>query len=237
MIPVKLKMRNFMCYRDSVPPLHFEGIRTACLSGDNGNGKSALIDAMTWALWGQARAKSDDDLIHSGQGEMEVEFDFAVGQQTYRIIRKRSKPRRQGGTGQSLLELQVATGDGFRAITGNTIAQTQQKITADILNMDYPTFINSAFLRQGHADEFTIKRPTERKEVLADILGLSVYDELEGQAKELAKQQEMEKTQLESSIQEIIEELAQKPTYQAEFEQAQSALSQIEKSTGEKKPG
>jgi len=234
MIPVKLKMRNFMCYRDSVPPLHFEGIRTACLSGDNGNGKSALIDAMTWALWGQARAKSDDDLIHSGQGEMEVEFDFAVGQQTYRIIRKRSKPRRQGGAGQSLLEFQVATGDGFRAITGNTIAQTQQKITVDILHMDYPTFINSAFLRQGHADEFTIKRPTERKEVLADILGLSIYDELEGQAKELAKQQELEKTQLESSIQEIIDELAQKPAYQAEFEQAQSELSQIEKSTKEK---
>ena len=76
MIPLKLKMRNFMCYRDNVPALHFEGIHTACLSGDNGNGKSALIDAITWALWGQARARSDDDLIHSGQGEMEVEFDF-----------------------------------------------------------------------------------------------------------------------------------------------------------------
>ena len=79
MIPITLKMRNFMCYRDNVPPLHFGGIHTACISGDNGNGKSALIDAMTWALWGRTRAKSDDDLINSGQTEMEVEFDFAVG--------------------------------------------------------------------------------------------------------------------------------------------------------------
>ena len=47
MIPLNLKLRNFMCYRDNVPPLSFEGIHTACLSGDNGNGKSALIDAMT----------------------------------------------------------------------------------------------------------------------------------------------------------------------------------------------
>ena len=59
-----------MCHRS-----FFDGIHTACISGDNGNGKSALIDAMTWALWGRTRAKSDDDLIHSGQTEMEVEFD------------------------------------------------------------------------------------------------------------------------------------------------------------------
>jgi len=233
MIPVKLKVRNFMCYRDNVPPLHFEGIHTACLSGDNGNGKSALIDAITWALWGQARARSDDDLIHTGQGEMEVEFDFAVGEQPYRIIRKRSKPKRQSSAGQSILELQLAAGDGFRSITGNSIVQTQQKITS-ILHMDYETFINSAFLRQGHADEFTTKRPTERKEVLANILGLSFYDELEGQAKELAKQQETEKTQLESTIRDINDELAQKPTYDTELEEAQLVLSQMEKITKEK---
>ena len=64
MIPVKLKMRNFMCYRDNVPELDFTGIHLACLSGDNGNGKSAIIDAMTWVLWGKTRAGSDDDLIH-----------------------------------------------------------------------------------------------------------------------------------------------------------------------------
>ncbi|MFC2066204.1 AAA family ATPase [Chloroflexota bacterium] len=227
MIPVKLKMNNFMCYRDNVPPLDFDGIHLACLSGDNGNGKSALIDAMTWALWGQARAKSDDNLIHSGQAEMEVEFDFAVREQNYRIIRKRSRPRRQKSAGQTILEFQIATGDGFKSITGDSIAQTQHKIT-DILHMDYDTFINSAYLRQGHADEFTIKRPVERKEVLTGILGLSFYDELEEEAKELAKQQETEKTRLESTLKEISDELAQKPAYETELEQAQSEHSHIE---------
>jgi len=232
MIPIKLKMRNFMCYRGNVPPLLFDGIHTACICGDNGNGKSALIDAMTWALWGRTRAKSDDDLIHLGQAEMEVEFDFAVGQQPYRIIRKRSKPKRRGGSGRTILELQIATGDGFRSITGDSIAQTQQKII-NILHMDYPTFTNSAFLLQGHADEFTVKRPVERKQVLADILGLSFYDELEERAKDLAKQQETEKAQLDSTIREIGDELARKPAYEAEFEVAQSALSRIEKATKE----
>ena len=228
MIPIKLSLRNFMCYRDNVPPLHFGGIHTASICGNNGNGKSALIDAITWALWGQTRARSDDDLIHTGQAETEVEFDFAVGQQVYRILRKHARPKRRRASGQTILELQIAAGDDFKSITGNSIQQTQQKII-DTLHMDYSTFTNSAFLRQGHADEFTTANPAKRKQVLANILRLSFYDELEGQAKDLAKQQEIEKEQLESTIKDIGGELAQKPIYQAELEQAQGGLSRVEK--------
>jgi len=227
MIPIKLALHNFMCYRDNVPPLSFTGIHTACICGDNGNGKSTLVDAMTWALWGRTRAKSDDDLIHAGQTEMEVEFDFTVGQQPYRIIRKHSKPKRRGRSGQTILEFQIATGDGFRSITGNSVAETQQKIIS-FLHMDYLTFTNSALLLQGHADEFTVNQPVKRKQVLADILGLSFYDELEEQAKNLAKQQEVEKAQLDSTIKDISDELAQKPAYESDFTQAQSELSRIE---------
>jgi len=227
MIPIKLAMRNFMCYRDDVPHLYFDGIHTACLWGDNGNGKSAIIDAITWALWGQARAKSDDDLIYTGQTEMEVEFEFAVGEQTYRIIRKRARPKRQRSAGQSILEFQMAGNDAFQSITGNSIAQTQQKII-NILHMDYDTFINSAYLRQGHADEFTNQAPAKRKEVLANILGLAFYDELDERARSLAKQKETEKAQLESTIADIINELARKPVYLAELEEVQGELSTIE---------
>ncbi|MFC1943509.1 AAA family ATPase [Chloroflexota bacterium] len=232
MIPIKLSVRNFMCYRENVPALHFAGVHTASISGDNGNGKSALIDAITWALWGKTRAKSDDDLIHLGQTEMEVEFDFAVGQQAYRVIRKHAKPKRQRASGRTILEFQIATENSFKPITGNSIQQTQQEIIK-VLHMDYDTFINSAFLRQGHADEFTRKPPGKRKEVLATILELSRYDELEEQAKELAKQQETEKALSESAIKDISDELAQKTTYEAELAQAQSQLSFIEKVIGE----
>ncbi len=232
MIPIKLSLRNFMCYRDNVPPLHFGGIHTASICGNNGNGKSALIDAITWALWGQTRARSDDDLIHTGETEMEVEFEFAIGEQVYRIIRKRSKPKRRSRSGQTILEFQIAANGTFKPISGNTIQQTQQKIS-DTLHMDYATFTNSAFLRQGHADEFTTSNPARRKQVLANILGLSAYDELESRAKDLAKRQESEKEQLNRTITDIDTELARKPTYQAQMEQAQGELSRIEKTIRE----
>ncbi|MDD5590520.1 MAG: SMC family ATPase [Dehalococcoidales bacterium] len=227
MIPIKLSLHNFMCYRDNVPPLSFDGIHTACISGDNGNGKSTLVDAITWALWGKTRAKSDDDLIHLGQTEMWVEFDFAVGGHHYRIIRSHARPKRSGGQGRTSLELQIVGGDGFRAITGNTITQTQQAII-DILHMDYQTFVNSSLLLQGRADAFTVKRPLERKQVLADILGLSFYDGLAERAKNRAKEHEMVREQMAGTIREITGELSQEPVLQSEFEAGSRQLADIE---------
>jgi exonuclease SbcC len=233
MIPVRLKMRNFMCYRDDVPVLDFTGIHLACLSGDNGNGKSAIIDAITWALWGKSRADSDDELIYTTQSEMEVEFQFKVNDQLYRIIRKRARPKKRTGAGQSSLEFQISNGNGFRPITGNTISQTQQGII-DVLHMDYDTFINSAYLRQGHADEFTRQQPAKRKEVLGNILGLDIYDNLEEKAKDIVKQYEADNLQLETALQEIAAELAQKPAFDDELKRAEKALAVVDE-TAQKK--
>ena len=104
MIPVRLHLRNFMSYTDVHEPLCFDGIHVAVLTGDNGHGKSALLDAITWALWGKARGRSVDELIHAGASEMEVEFEFLLDDQQYRVIRKR---QRRGKYGSSLLDLFV----------------------------------------------------------------------------------------------------------------------------------
>jgi DNA repair protein SbcC/Rad50 len=231
MIPNKLKLHNFMSYRDT-PALNFESIHTACISGDNGNGKSALVDALTWALWGQSRANSDDELIHTGQNEVEVDFEFAVNQRNYRVLRKHSKPKTARGSGQTILELQAVTPAGNKSLTGDTVSQTQQKII-QLLRMDYDTFINSAFIRQGHSDEFTTKRPADRKQVLANILQLAVYDGLENEARELSKEQDSLINQAETAVNGLKEELAQKESFRIEFENAGIQLAKAETVTNE----
>ncbi|UCG54173.1 MAG: SMC family ATPase [Dehalococcoidia bacterium] len=227
MIPSRLKMRNFMPYHGDIQPFSFDGIHTACICGDNGNGKSALIDAITWALWGKSRAKSDDDLIHLSEKDMEVEFDFFAEEQLYRVIRKHSMPKSRKVSGQSSLDLFIADNGGFNVISGDTKSKTQQKVIS-LLNMDYDTFINSAFLRQGHADEFSKQQPAKRKEVLTNILGLSIYDRLEDRARELSRLQNMEKTQLENAILEIEQELAKKQELEASLDKAQNELTLLE---------
>ena len=180
MLPISLSLSNFLSYRDAAPTLHLEGIRVACLCGPNGNGKSALLDAVTWALWGKARGQRHEQLLHHGQTEMQVELVFDVGSERYRVSRRYSQARRNP---QSSLELAVQTADGeFRPITGDTIRTTEAQIER-IINMDYGTFVNSAFLVQGRADEFTMATPGVRKEVLAKVLGLGRYDELAERAR------------------------------------------------------
>ena len=224
MIPIKLSLRNFMCYREAL--LSFDGIHVACLCGNNGNGKSALLDAITWALWGKARAKTDDELIHLGMTDMEVEFEFAVGGERYRVVRKRSKSKGRR-VGQSLLDFQIASGDGFRSLSGDSIRDTERKII-DTLRMDYDTFINSAYLMQGRADEFTKKEPSRRKQVLADIIGLSRYDELEARAREHARLKEREVRDIDSAVAVIERELADKGAHEADLRTAGEEAARLE---------
>lgn len=220
MIPLVLSLRNFMCYRETDPPLDFRGVHLACLAGANGHGKSTLLDAMTWALWGETRAKSVDDVITLGQDNAEVQFEFALAGNHYRVIRKRTRAR---GTS---LELQVKNGDMFASMSEPTVSATQDKIKS-LLKMDYDTFINSAYLVQGRADEFTTRTPAQRKRILGEILGLAIYDEYEGRAKEKGKEAEARERQINARLAEIDRELEHEARYAAELAQAQALVEQL----------
>ncbi len=180
MIPHRLTLKNFLSYREAT--LNFQGLHTACICGANGAGKSSLLEAIAWAIWGQSRAATEDDVIHMGAAEAVVDFVFVSHQQMYRVIRGRTRGL------ATTLELQVASSpQEFRSVTAKGVRATQQLIIEQI-RLDYETFVNSAYLRQGRADEFMVKRPAERKQVLADLLKLSQYDGLAERAKDQTRQ-------------------------------------------------
>jgi DNA repair protein SbcC/Rad50 len=219
-IPIALNVRNFMSYTDTQEPLRFDGIHVAVLTGDNGHGKSALLDAITWALWGRARGRSVDELIHSGASEMEVEFEFALDEQHYRVIRKR---QRRGRSGVSDLQFAVLAGEGFRPLTERSVSETERLIERT-LRMSYETFTNSSFIQQGRADSFTTNSPAERKRILAEILELGYYDELESRAKERFKTCEAQLLDERRLSQEWEAEIARKAVYQDELERLRLEL-------------
>ncbi len=216
MLPIRLELKNFLPYL-APDPIFFEGVHLACLTGPNGAGKSSLLDAITWALWGKARARSDEDLIHLGQQEMYVQLDFEQEGLIYRVIRKRTRRQRSTGT----LDLLVQGEDGdFKLISEAAMRATQERINA-LLRLDYETFVNSAFLQQGKADAFTTKTPRERKQILSDILGLDRWERYETYAREHLRELEKELAVYDLSIQEIDKQLAQESALEAALRQAE----------------
>lgn len=209
MLPLRLRIKNFLAYR-SPELLNFDGIHLACLTGSNGAGKSSLLDAITWALWGKARARRDEELVHLGQQEMFVELDFQQDGLTYQVIRRRARGRNVG-----MLDVYALMPDGERiSHTQPSIRATQDYIN-HLLKLDYETFVHSAFLQQGKADAFTTKTPRERKQILSDILGLARWEGYEEAVKEVLKKIEQDIEGDQRRIEEYELELKQEPVLQA----------------------
>lgn len=196
MIPLKLQLKNFLSYGPDIQTIDFGPYPLICLSGKNGHGKSAMLDAITWALWGQARkisgsAKADQGLLRLGQTQMMVILDFAFNNTIYRVKREFAVTY-----GKPLAGLDfgiVNENDEFVPLTDKTISLTQHVIE-NTLNLSYESFSNSAFLRQGQSNEFSKKSPKERKDILATILGLNQYENVKKLALEKIRQLQMDKT-------------------------------------------
>ncbi len=220
MIPNKLRVSGFLSYQDPVE-LDFTGLELACISGSNGAGKSSLLDAITWALFGEARCREDDALINSHVGAAEVIFDFDYEGQLYRI--QRSKPR--GKT--TLLEFYVLSPDGtWRTLTEKSVRETENRLR-QILRLDYETFINASFFLQGKADQFAQQQPANRKRVLSSVLGLEIWETYRAQAVERRKEVESALHGVDAQLEEIEKELALENERKARLEDTERRLEQL----------
>jgi exonuclease SbcC len=225
MIPISLSIQGFLSYRSKVE-IDFSTFDLACISGHNGAGKSSLLDAITWALFGQAR-KRDEALVNAQSNLAEVVFTFSYEKNVYRVLRM--LPR--GKT--SVLEFQLhlpQAGDSKKAIwkplTERSLRETQARIE-EILRLDYETFINASFFLQGKADQFTQQKPGDRKRILGSILGLEIWEGYRLRAAERRKNLESDMAALDGRLEEINAELAEEAPRKARLKSLQEELARL----------
>lgn len=224
MIPIKLELTNFLSYRETAV-LEFDGIHLACISGLNGAGKSSILDGMTWALFGVSRSKSDDDVVNrraaANSDTAEVKFVFKLENSTYRVIRRKQARK------VSVLELQISGEDGrWKPLSESKLRETQAAIE-NLLSMNYDTFSNASFLLQGKADEFTTRSANQRKEILAQLLGVNQWDNYKEAAAERRKLEEGQLGLLDGRLADIELELTEEAERAAGLEAAKVELEGI----------
>jgi exonuclease SbcC len=221
MIPVKLTLDGFLSYREKID-LDFSEFELACVIGHNGAGKSSLLDAITWALFGKARS-SDDELVNLDKEAAFVWLEFYYEDLLYRI--ERSKKR--GGTKEVVLNVWNSEDQIWVDFSEGTNTDTQAKIER-ILRMDYETFINASFFLQGKADQFAQQRPGDRKKTLAKILELDIWEMYRREVADKRRLLERDLDLQNARIKDIDDALAREPALIEELNNLQAHLVQTE---------
>ncbi len=163
MIIRQMELVNFLSHSNSTV-LFEKGVTV--IYGHNGAGKSSIIDAIKFALFGEKRGASISDLIRRGSQDMSVTLDFTIGEHLYQIQRM-----------MSLGKNGIKSRDAILTEDGNELARTISGVdgkVSDIMGIDKDTFLNSVFVEQGEIDALISKTKAEKENTFSKILGLDL---------------------------------------------------------------
>ena len=179
MLPKYLHIHGYRSYIDA--KISFQDFGNLfCLIGENGAGKSSIIEMITTALYYRNSCTDNkgtgmETLINHNCDYFELRFCFEMNGNDYLIVSKKFK---KGGR-----ELYFYI-NGINQ--SEKILETQQKIN-DVIKLDYDVFLDTVCVGQGMSSRFMAKKPNERKETLAQILDIKKYEQYEKEAKEQRK--------------------------------------------------
>lgn len=182
MRPLRLRIQGFTCFRDE-QDIDFRNLELFAIAGPTGAGKTSILDAMVFALYGEVPrmgAQRLGELISLGLDRASAVLDFEVGASTYRVMRK----IRRHGAAQTVIERL----DGGVARPLDESVRGVEQVVKRILGIDAATFLQAVVLPQGQFADFLKSKPAPRRAMLRSLLQLDVYERMREQASQLGRQ-------------------------------------------------
>ena len=157
----RIRLEHFKCYGDADLRLD-EGVTV--IHGLNGSGKSSLLEACFFALYGATALDSTlDEVVTIGAEEATVELWFAHAGESYHVERRIRVSGDSASNWKCILEAPGGTYEGARDV--------RQHI-AELLRMDAEAFVNCAYVRQGEVNKLINASPGDRQDMIDDLLQL-----------------------------------------------------------------
>jgi len=142
-----------------------------CLVGGLGCGKSSILYAIDFALFGDPLGRSYNYLLREGADSGKVTLQFVQNGKGYKVLR--GLKRRGKGIGQDFDELKLFQGENLIAsVKADAVAEQLEAITG----LDKELFREIVWVRQEHLKELLDARPRERQKRLDELFGLSDYE-------------------------------------------------------------
>ncbi|MEA2046592.1 MAG: SMC family ATPase [Euryarchaeota archaeon] len=170
MILNSLEMRNFKKYRNV--KIEFQDGLTGIV-GKNGSGKSTIVEAVAWALYGSKASTIRRDFVKNSRAgereDVEVKLKLSLGRQTLTIFRAMK--------GKNLTpDARLFIDGGGLVATGTR--EVDQRLE-EILKINFQDFMKTFYARQKDLDNLLKVGGTKKKEYLLTLLGLDdIRDEL-----------------------------------------------------------
>jgi DNA repair exonuclease SbcCD ATPase subunit len=169
-----LKYKNFLSTGDSFTNLSLEETATTLVVGQNGSGKSTMLDALSFALFGKAHRNINKvQLVNSvnNKGTV-VEVEFTVAGARYKVIR---------GLKPAVFEIW----QGDTMVNQNSHAKEYQKVLEqNILKLNHKTFHQIVVLGSSSFIPFMQLPASTRREVIEDLLDINVFSKMNSILKE-----------------------------------------------------
>jgi len=171
MKPVSLLLENFRSYRQH-DAIEFGDSQLVALVGPTGAGKSSILDAMVYALYGKRAdvGQMQDDLVAHNERGMSVRFRFSIAGQAYEVYRQRRN-------GQALQRLTMPNGTAHV-----DRSEVDEKIQA-LLGLTLDAFLKTVLLPQGQFAQLLLDTGGNRAKILAQVMGLTYFNALNTNAK------------------------------------------------------
>ncbi len=164
----KIRWKNLLSTGDTFTEVQITGAATNLIIGTNGAGKSTILDAFTFGLFGKPfRKVNKPQLVNSvnEKGTL-VEIEFSIGRKEYKIIR---------GIKPNIFEIYV---DG-RMLDQNSNAVDQQKnLEQNVLKLNYKSFTQIVVLGSSTFVPFMRLPLPARREIIEDLLDINVFSSM-----------------------------------------------------------
>jgi DNA repair protein SbcC/Rad50 len=179
--PLRLEVEGFTAFRRPVV-VDFEAAELFALVGPTGAGKTSVIDAITFALYGTVPRLDDRravaPVVSQNLTEARVRLDFGVGSERYTAVRV----VRATKTGASTKEARLQRGDEVVAGTADEVSAA----VTELLGLSYEHFTTCVSLPQGQFARFLHDKPRDRQDLLIRLLDLGLYDRVASAARQRA---------------------------------------------------
>ena len=213
----KVRWKNFLSTGNVFTELDLTSHKTNLIIGTNGAGKSTVLDALTFALFGKPFRKINKPMLVNSINEKDcvTEVEFTVGKNEYKITRS-IKPNK--------FEVRC---NGQEWNQEASVVDQQKLLEQNVLKMNYKSFTQIVVLGSSTFVPFMRLPVAARREIIEDILDIQIFSVMNTRLKDKVRENNEEIKELEYQLKLSTDKIDLQKNYMLEMEK--KAKSDIEK--------